>query len=114
MIFTLPVPGGPNKRTPLQGYKMPVNKWGYFKGKETAYFRSLLASYRPTISLNRTVAKSNLLKKKVKTTKLFDVEFDWWISMNAETKIVIVHKPAARCQLSLSQKPVLCCVGFDK
>jgi hypothetical protein len=53
--MVLPVPGGPNNKTPLQGSKIPVNKCGYFKGKETAYFSNLLASSRPTISLNLTL-----------------------------------------------------------
>lgn len=52
--IVLPVPGGPNSKTPLHGYRMPVNKWGYFSGSETAYLRSLLASYRPTMSENLT------------------------------------------------------------
>lgn len=52
--IVFPVPGGPNNKTPLQGYKMPVNKWGYFNGRETAYFNNLFASSRPTISENFT------------------------------------------------------------
>lgn len=52
--IVLPVPGGPNKSTPLQGSKIPVNKCGYFKGNETASFNNLFASSNPTISENLT------------------------------------------------------------
>lgn len=42
--IVLPVPGGPNNSTPLQGYRIPVNKWGYFNGNETAYLSKRFAS----------------------------------------------------------------------
>ena len=50
--IVLPVPGGPKRRMPLQGYNIPVNKFGYFKGSDTASLSNLLASYKPTISSN--------------------------------------------------------------
>lgn len=53
--IVLPVPGGPNKRTPRQGYSIPVNKCGYLRGRDTAYFSSLFASSRPTMSENFTL-----------------------------------------------------------
>jgi hypothetical protein len=53
MVF--PVPGGPNSSTPLHGYRIPVKRCGYFKGRDTAYLSNLLASSRPTISQNLTL-----------------------------------------------------------
>lgn len=53
--IVLPVPGGPNNKTPLHGSKIPVNKWGYLSGRDTAYLSSLLASSKPTISENLTL-----------------------------------------------------------
>ncbi len=53
--IVLPVPGGPNSNTPRHGYNIPVNKCGYLSGNDTAYFNNLLASSRPTISVNLTL-----------------------------------------------------------
>ena len=33
----LPVPGGPNNRTPFHALLMPVKSWGIAKGNNTAY-----------------------------------------------------------------------------
>ena len=59
--IVFPVPGGPNKSTPLHGYSIPVNKCGYFKGNDTAYFSNLLASSKPTISENFTFGFSTII-----------------------------------------------------
>ena len=52
--IVLPVPGGPNKRIPFHGSKIPSKKCGNFKGINTASFNNLLASSKPTISGNLT------------------------------------------------------------
>jgi hypothetical protein len=38
-----PVPGGPYKRIPFQGFLLPVNIYGNFIGKITAYFNEFFA-----------------------------------------------------------------------
>jgi hypothetical protein len=53
-MVTFPVPGGPNNKTPFHGSNKPVKNYGYRRGINTASFRSLLASLRPTISVNLT------------------------------------------------------------
>lgn len=57
-MLTFPVPGGPKSKTPLHGSRIPVKRWGYFKGKSTASFKSRLATSSPTISLNLTLGFS--------------------------------------------------------
>mmetsp|Transcript_32491 Transcript_32491/g.85829 ORF Transcript_32491/g.85829 Transcript_32491/m.85829 type:complete len:205 (+) Transcript_32491:596-1210(+) len=49
-----PVPGGPKRRTPFQGDKMPVKNCGYFRGITTASFSRALASPRPTMKSHDT------------------------------------------------------------
>lgn len=46
----LPVPGGPNIRTPRQARRMPVKYCGIFRGRSTAYCRRDLAVSRSAIS----------------------------------------------------------------
>jgi len=41
----LPVPGGPNIKTPFHALLIPVKNWGIFKGKSTAYCNNPLAVY---------------------------------------------------------------------
>lgn len=50
----MPVPGGPNIKTPFHALRIPVKNWGIFKGKSTAYCRSPLAVSRSAISSNWT------------------------------------------------------------
>ena len=57
------MPGGPNKRTPRHGSRIPVNNYGYFKGNSTASFKSLLATSKPTTSLNLTLGFSTKISR---------------------------------------------------
>ena len=43
--YDLPVPGGPNSSSPLQGFRLPVKNCGNFTGRMTA---SLSASFAPS------------------------------------------------------------------
>lgn len=52
--IVLPVPGGPNNKTPFHGSSKPVKKCGYLKGIKTASFSNRFACSSPTISLNDT------------------------------------------------------------
>mmetsp|Transcript_91505 Transcript_91505/g.144578 ORF Transcript_91505/g.144578 Transcript_91505/m.144578 type:complete len:228 (+) Transcript_91505:862-1545(+) len=45
----LPVPGGPNSKTPFQGVSNPVNSSGYFSGITTASFSNAFAWSNPTM-----------------------------------------------------------------
>jgi hypothetical protein len=48
----LPVPGGPNKRTPFHALLFPVKSSGKFKGSKTASSRISLALLNSAISSN--------------------------------------------------------------
>lgn len=49
-----PVPGGPYKRIPFQGFLLPVNIYGNFIGRTTASFSEFLAFYNPETSYHLT------------------------------------------------------------
>ena len=51
----LPVPGGPYKRIPFQGLRLPVKISGNLIGRTTAYFREFLAFYNPDTSSHFTL-----------------------------------------------------------
>jgi len=53
-INVFPVPGGPYKRIPFQGFLEPVNIYGYLIGRVTASFNAVLAACRPAISSHLT------------------------------------------------------------
>ena len=46
----LPVPGGPNNKTPFQALLFPVNKWGNANGNNTAYSSIYFAFVNSAIS----------------------------------------------------------------
>ena len=48
----LPVPGGPNKRTPFQALLFPTKIWGKARGNNTASSRISLALVSSAISSN--------------------------------------------------------------
>ena len=48
----LPVPGGPNKRTPFQGLRLPTNSSGKLNGINTASYKIYLALVNSAISSN--------------------------------------------------------------
>jgi hypothetical protein len=50
-----PVPGGPYKRIPFQGLRLPVKISGNLIGKITAYFNAFLAFSRPDTSYHFTL-----------------------------------------------------------
>lgn len=49
-IYVFPLPGGPYRRRPLGGARIPWYKSGLFLGRITASSRTPLTSLRPTIS----------------------------------------------------------------
>lgn len=46
----LPVPGGPNKRTPFHALRFPTKIWGKARGNKTASYRIYLAFVSSAIS----------------------------------------------------------------
>eukprot|EP00438_Fugacium_kawagutii_P016201 Skav224051 [mRNA] locus=scaffold534:199958:203857:+ [translate_table: standard] len=52
--MVLPVPGGPNMRTPFHGLRMPWKYSGMTSGKTTASSRSDLACSRPAMDSHVT------------------------------------------------------------
>lgn len=62
--YDLPVPGGPYSKIPLQGTRLPVNKWGNLIGKITASFKASLAPSKPATSSQRTLGFSDNIAPK--------------------------------------------------
>ena len=56
-----PVPGGPYKRIPFQGLRLPVKISGNLIGKTTAYFNEFLAFSNPDTSYHLTLGFSNTI-----------------------------------------------------
>ena len=46
----VPVPGGPKRRIPLHGLRLPVNRWGNLMGRMTASLSDSLARSKPATS----------------------------------------------------------------
>jgi hypothetical protein len=65
----LPVPGGPYKRIPFHGFRLPVKIYGKRIGIITAYFKAYLAFVKPATSSHLTsgfsliIACANLFDK---------------------------------------------------
>jgi hypothetical protein len=54
-----PVPGGPYRRIPFQGVRLPVKRWGNLIGRMTASLRDSLAAERPATSDHWTLGVSD-------------------------------------------------------
>lgn len=54
-----PVPGGPYKRIPVQGYLSPLKMSGNFSGKTMVPLSSFLALTKPTTSSHLTLGDSS-------------------------------------------------------
>jgi hypothetical protein len=57
-IKVFPVPGGPYRRIPFQGFLEPVKIYGNLIGIITAYFKAYLALYNPATSSHFTLGFS--------------------------------------------------------
>ena len=57
----LPVPGGPYRRIPRQGVRLPVNKCGNLMGRITASFSASLAESSPATSSHDTFGVSDIM-----------------------------------------------------
>ena len=56
--YDFPVPGGPYKRIPFQGFLSPVNSCGYLIGKITASYKDAFAYSNPATSFQLTLGFS--------------------------------------------------------
>jgi len=54
----LPVPGGPYKRIPFQGFLVPLNNSGNLIGKITASYNDDFACFKPATSSHYTFSSS--------------------------------------------------------
>lgn len=74
--YDLPVPGGPYSRIPLQGVRLPVNRWGNLMGRITASLSDALAPSRPATSSHLTFGFSDKIAP-VRAPRNFFISGSW-------------------------------------
>mmetsp|Transcript_19855 Transcript_19855/g.58997 ORF Transcript_19855/g.58997 Transcript_19855/m.58997 type:complete len:224 (-) Transcript_19855:73-744(-) len=61
--MVLPVPGGPNSSTPLNGLRMPVKYSGMMSGSTAASSSTRFASCRPAMSVQRMLGDPSIMSR---------------------------------------------------